>query len=119
MDSYNKRIRDLKQIAVDDGISLNPASHIAFIKFFSANPALKQAGLIVKENGNLRAIWECENEAHVALQFLGDQTLQYVIFKQRKPQAPVSRVSGRDTMDGIMHQFEAFDLKDDLYCYGR
>ena len=119
IDSYNKRIRDLKQIAVDDGISLNPASHIAFIKFFSANPALKQAGLIVKENGNLRAIWECENEAHVALQFLGDQTLQYVIFKQRKPQAPVSRVSGRDTMDGIMHQFEAFDLKDDLYCYGR
>ena len=84
MDSYKKRIRDLKQIALDDGISFNSASHIAFFEFFSANPFLKQAGLIVKENGNLRAIWEGENEAHVALQFLGDQSLQYVIFKRRE-----------------------------------
>ena len=119
MDSYDKRIRDLKQIALDDGILLNPASHIAFLKFIKANPVLKQAGLIVKENGNLRAIWKGEKEAHVALQFLGDQSLQYVTFKQRKPQAPLSRVSGLDTMDGIMHQIEAFNLKDDLHCYER
>ena len=115
LDNYVKRIQDLKEIGLDDGISLNPDSKTACLKFFRANPFLKPAGLIVKENGNLRAIWEGENEVHVGLQFLGDQSLQYVIFKQRTPEAPVSRVSGRDTMDGIMHQIEAFDLKEDLY----
>ncbi len=117
LDNYVKRIQDLKEICLDDGISLNPDSKTACLKFFRANPFLKPAGLIVKENGNLRAIWEGENEVHVGLQFLGDQSLQYVIFKQRTPEDPVSRVSGRDTMDGIMHQIEAFDLKEDLYFY--
>ena len=117
LSNYVKRIQDLKEIGLDDGISLNPDSISACLKFFFANPFLKLAGLIVKENGNLRAIWEGENEVHVGLQFLGDQSLQYVIFKQRTPEAPVSRVSGRDTMDGIMHQIEAFDLKEDLYFY--
>ncbi len=117
LSNYVKRIQDLKEIGLDDGISLNPDSITACLKFFMVNPFLKPAGLIVKENGNLRAIWEGENEVHVGLQFLGDQSLQYVIFKQRTPEALVSRVSGRDTMDGIMHQIEAFDLKEDLYFY--
>ena len=115
--NYVKRIQDLKEIGLDDGISLNPDSISACLKFFVANPFLKPAGLITKENGNLRAIWEGENEVHVGLQFLGDQSLQYVIFKQRTPEDPVSRVSGLDTMDGIMHQIEAFDLKEDLFFY--
>ena len=67
------------------------------------------------ENGNLRAVWKGENEAHIGLQFINNRSIQYVIFTRREPQSPVSRVSGRDTLDGIKRQIEAFDLKSVLY----
>ena len=37
------------------------------------------------DNGNLRAIWDDDNDddRHVALQFLGGGRVQYVIFKRR------------------------------------
>ncbi len=113
--AYERRIKVLKEQAELDGYSLNFASEGAFFDFLQKNLIIRRGRLVLMENGNLRAIWKSERETHIGLQFLANQSIQYVIFTRRKPQLPVSRVSGRDTMDGIMKQIEAFDLGDVLY----
>lgn len=67
------------------------------------------------ENGNFRAVWKSKNGVHIGLQFLDNGLIQYVIFKQRSPTLPVSRVFGRDTTDGIISLIDAFDLGSVLY----
>ena len=113
--AYKDRIRVLKEQAEFDGYLLSQPSKAAFLEFIERNPRIKRGRLLLMENGNLRAVWKGENGAHLGLQFRDRQSIQYVIFKQRKPSAPVSRVSGSDTMEGISRQIEAFDLGNVLY----
>ena len=113
--AYARRIEVLKEQAELDGYSLNRASRDAFFEFLKKNPLIRRGRLILMENGNLRAVWKGENEAHIGLQFINNRSIQYVIFTRREPQSPVSRVSGRDTLDGIKRQIEAFDLNSVLY----
>ncbi len=67
------------------------------------------------DNGNLRAIWRDEREAHLGLQFLGGGMVQYVIFKRRENEQSISRVTGRDSLEGLERQFDAFELRSLLY----
>ena len=67
------------------------------------------------DNGNLRAIWKDEHGARLGLQFLGGRMVQYVIFKRRKKEQPVSRVTGRDSLEGFERQIHAFELHSLLY----
>ena len=113
--AYASRIEVLKGQAELDGYSLNLASEEAFSEFHQKNPLIRRGRLVLMENGNLRAVWKGENGAHIGLQFINNLSVQYVIFTRREPQLPVSRVSGRDTMDGIIKQIEAFDLNGVLY----
>ena len=113
--AYTDRIEVLKEQADLDGYSLNPTSRDAFSEFRKGNPLMRRGRLVLMENGNLRAVWKSENEAHIGLQFINNRSIQYVIFTRREPQSPVSRVSGRDTLDGIKRQIEAFDLDSVLY----
>lgn len=113
--AYANRIEVLKEQAELDGYSLNRASRDAFFEFLKKNPLMKRGRLVLMENGNLRAVWKGGKEDHVGLQFINNQSIQYVIFTRRAPQSPISRVSGRDTPDGIKKQIEAFDLDSVLY----
>ncbi len=113
--AYARRIEVLREQAELDGYSLNLASEEAFYEFFQKNLLIRRGRLVLMENGNLRAVWKGENKAHIGLQFINKLSVQYVIFTRRDPQSPVSRVSGRDTMDGIKRQIEAFDLNGVLY----
>ena len=108
--AYVKRIATLVEQAELDGYSLNPPSRTAFFEFLKKNPLARRGRLVLMENGNLRAVWDGENEAHIGLQFRDTQSVQYVIFTRRRPSAPVSRVSGCDTLEGIMKQIDAFEL---------
>ena len=113
--AYASRIEVLKEQAALDGYSLNHASSAAFVEFLKNNPRIRRGRLVLMENGNLRAVWKGEKEAHIGLQFINNRSIQYVIFTRREPQSPVSRVSGRDTLAGIKRQIEAFDLDSVLY----
>ena len=113
--AYANRIEILREQAELDGYSLNFASEEAFYDFLQKNPLIRRGRLILMENGNLRAVWKGKNEAHIGLQFINNQLIQYVIFTRRESRFPVSRVSGRDTMDGIMRQIEVFDLGSVVY----
>ena len=114
--SYDNRINVLRDQAASDGYFINHESEVGFLEYFRSNPLIRRSRLVLLENGNLRAVWKGDDEAHVGLQFLGKQMIQYVIFKRRQPYFPVSRVTGIDNISGVRKQIHAFDLEDLVYA---
>ena len=110
-DTYTSRIKFLKDEAVDGGYVLNLSSEIDFWHFVCSSPEIRQGRLMLMDNGNLRAIWKDEHGSRLGLQFLGGRMVQYVIFKGRNHGQPVSRVTGRDSLEGLVRQIDAFELR--------
>lgn len=110
-DAYMARIMLLKDEAVHDGYALNFASEINFQQFIQSAPEIRKGNLVLMDNGNLRAIWKDKQGTHLGLQFLGGRMVQYVIFKQREQGQQISRVTGRDSLEGFKRQIDAFGLQ--------
>ena len=108
--AYRHRIAELSSYGMDEGTSLNEASERDFWAFVEASVSTRRAGLVLMDNGNLRAVWKGDDESHLGLHFLGDQWARYVIFKRRPASRHISRVAGTDTLEGIRVQIRAFDL---------
>ena len=107
---YRNRIEELRSDAQLDGFAMNEASEVDFWSFIESISFAQKAGLVLLDNGNLRAVWKGENGSHLGLQFLGNRLVEYVIFKRRQATKYVSRVAGRDTIVGIKKQILASDL---------
>ena len=101
--------------AVHDGYAVSPASELDFWEFVRNAPDKRQANLVLTDNGNLRAIWSDEHGSRLGLQFLGGGVVQYVIFKRQNHGQPKSRVTGRDSLEGLARQIDAHDLFALLY----
>ena len=115
IDAYTSRLELLRDEAAYDGYVLNLASEIDFKQFVREAPKIRDGNLVLMDNGNLRAIWKDERGARLGLQFLGGRMVQYVIFKRRQKEQPVSRVAGRDSFEGLERQINAFELHSLLY----
>lgn len=109
--AYWTRIELLRSDAELDGFTVNEASVEDFWSFVTSVPFVRKAELVLVDNGNLRAVWGGEEGSHLGLQFLGDHTLQYVIFRRRTGSRHISRVAGRDTFEGIKRQVRTFELE--------
>jgi hypothetical protein len=107
---YSLRIEVLRSDAEDDGFVLNEASERDFWHYIRSVPFAQKAGLVLVDNGDLRAVWKGDDESHLGIQFLGNQWVEYVIFKRRPSTIDVARVASRDTLDGVKRQIDAFDL---------
>ena len=110
LDAYSSRIAYLRDEATNDGYQLNESSERDFKQFVRSRPSIRKGDLVLLDNGNLRAIWKDEKGARLGVQFLGDSMVQYVIFSRRQADRAVSRVAGRDSLEGIVRQIEAFQL---------
>ena len=108
--AYALRIKELHGYAADDGIQLNPDSERDFWSFMDSIPIGNRADLILMDNGNLRAVWQGAGSSHVGIQFLGEQKVEYVVFKRRTDSDDVSRVAGIDTLNGVKKRIRAFGL---------
>ena len=113
--AYDNRISVLEEQAYADGYFLNSGSKETLQDFFGNNPFMRLGRLALLENGNLRAVWKGDDGSHIGLQFLDNGFIQYVFFKQRHADLPVSRAFGRDTPLGILQQISAFELDEILY----
>lgn len=114
-DAYISRIKFLRDEALHDGNVLNPASEFDFNQFVGSERNIRKSNLVLMDNGNLRAIWKDGQRSHLGLQFLGGRMVQYVIFKRREHEQQISRVSGRDSLEGLVRQIDAFGLGSLLY----
>lgn len=115
LQAYRDRIETLRTDAVRDGYGLNPASERDFWRFVRSESFIRKGNLVLIDNGNLRAVWKAEHGTHIGLQFLGGGTVQYVIFKLRAGVEGISRVVGRDSIEGVTRQIAAFDLRPLIY----
>lgn len=107
---YTRRIEQLRGYAEEDGIFVNNASVRDFWSFVRLGDPDRRAGVMLLDNGNLRAVWKDDDASHVGIQFFGDGRAEYVIFNRRPATTEVSRVAGIDTLKGIKRQIQAFDL---------
>jgi hypothetical protein len=110
--AYKERIAELITDAVIEGITPNKASERDFWAFLDALDFFRKGKLFLLDNGNLRAVWKSKTGEQIGVQFVGNGTVQYVIFKYRPRANSVSRVAGRDNIDGIQRQLAAFELDD-------
>ncbi len=110
LDVYSSRIAYLRDEATHDGYGLSESSERDFKQFVRSRPSIRKGDLVLLDNGNLRAVWKDTQSGHLGLQFLGGDMVQYVIFRRRQAIQGVSRVSGRDSLEGIARQIDAFDL---------
>ena len=113
--AYDDRISLLQEQASSEGYFLNSRSRETFLIFFTNNPLIQLGRLFLLENGNLRAVWKGDNGSHIGLQFLENGLIQYVLFKKRHTDLPVSRAYGRDTPLGVLEQISALELDQVLY----
>ena len=81
--AYKVRIDALRAAAALDGLEVNEASERDFWSFIGSPRFSRRASLALMDNGNLRAVWKGEDASHLGLHFLGEQQVQYVIFKRR------------------------------------
>ena len=110
LDAYNSRIAYLRDEATHDGYGLNKRSEDDFKQFVRSRPYMRKGNLVLMDNGNLRAIWKDQQSGRLGLQFLGGNMVQYVIFRRRQADQAISRVAGRDSLEGIERQIDAFQL---------
>lgn len=99
--AYQSRIKELNQYAKQDGFALNPTSESDFWSVIESVPLKQKAGLVLRENGNLRAVWKSGTGNRLALHFLGDRIVQYVIFTPSADHSDVSPISGTVSLDEI------------------
>ena len=108
--SYTRRIDELRGYGQLEGVRINEDSERDFWSYVPSAPSENESELILMDNGNLRAVWQDRASNHVAIQFLGRQEAEYVIFSRRADSENVSRVAGIDTLEGVKRQIHAFDL---------
>ena len=109
-EAYHARIETLRGHAASDEIEVQPASEQDFWAFVESLSSAPRAEVVLMDNGNFRAVWEDAEQSRLAIQFMGAQRGEYVIFKRRAEASEVSRVAGIDTLDGIKRQIRSFDL---------
>lgn len=107
---YGARIEDLRADAELEDIAWNKDSEKDFWSFVITNSRWRKGLLGLVNNGNLRATWKEDNGTHLALQFVGDGSAEFVIFKRRPRSLRISRAAGIDTVQGVIQQISAFDL---------
>ena len=115
LDSYESRLLSLQYDAAQDGYELSVESESDFKDFILSTAELQQGDLVLMENGNLRLVWEDDEDTQLGLQFLGSNRIQFVIFKRRSGEEHITQVAGRDSLTGLNKLIDAFDLQTLLY----
>jgi hypothetical protein len=95
------RIAELKRAGVEEGLPWSSASEDDFWSFVALWPTLREPGLILMDNGNLRAVWRNAVREQVALEFRGDRRVHFVFFARRPEGPPMARSAGEDSIARI------------------
>ena len=110
--AYEARIRALRGYAAedDDIEKVNEDSINDFWAFMKVTGFERQAGLVMLDSGDLRAVWR-ENDSHdIGLRFLGNRQVMHVIFKRGAGGQFAERAVGTDSFDGVIKQIKRLDL---------
>ena len=107
----SERIAELWALGRLEDILLDANSATQFLKFVRSLPDPKIPSIFLLDNGDVRAVWKNAGGEQVALQFIGRNQIQYVIFARRNAPPLIARSSGRDTAAGVIAQIENLGIK--------
>ena len=110
--AYEARIEILRGYASedDDIEKVNEDSIDDFWAFMKIAGFSRQAGLVLLDSGDLRAVWR-ESDGHdIGLRFIGNQKVLYVIFKYDADRQITERAVGADSFDIAIKQIKDLDL---------
>ena len=115
MEAYRCRIEELRGYGLEEEeeIAISPDSERDFLAFIQTLPGAQEAGVVLTYEGTLRAEWDDDHdpETLLALEFLGEGQIGYVIFRIMPGAAEITRVCGIEAADGIMQQIAHFQLQ--------
>ena len=103
---WRDRIRELRAA----GRALNAESKRDFWKFMRPSALLGEPAISLLENGNLHVAWDREDGIRLRVEFLGGEMAAFEIEARRRGATGVSRVSGTDTIGGVMRQTHVFEM---------
>ena len=105
------RLAELQADAEEEGIAISEGSQRDLLRFLGTHLDWRRPSLFLLDSGNFRALWRSGRE-QIALQFLGNQMIQYVIFREC-PGAPDDLASshGHDSFHGIEQLIPAFGVE--------
>ena len=107
--AYEERIAQLEGYLKEDGLTLDRKSESDFWSLMESMFFTRKAGLVLLEDGTLRAIWKDNRGNRLALLFHGNGTAQYVVFV-RQFDAPTLRKAGTVPLNGIKALIEGYGL---------
>jgi hypothetical protein len=88
------RIAELRDDAKESGELFSESSQADFSKFVSRLALTRRPSIFLLDNGNLRAVWDNEKKELIGLQFLGDGSIQFVMFRLKEGTEIMDRTSG-------------------------
>lgn len=109
------RIKELREIAFEEEIAVNDLSESDLHKFLMNWSGASDPAIFLLDGGNFRILWDASDGRQIAIQFLGDDTVQYVLFAQREGAKLPTRSAGRDTTEGVVRHIRSLDLLSILY----
>jgi hypothetical protein len=104
------RIAELKRLGSEENLPWSARSEDDFWVFVSLWPQLREPGLILMDNGNLRAMWRNAAGEQVALEFRGYKQVYFVFFARRPEGPPMARSAGEDSIQRIGEKIAADNL---------
>lgn len=106
---YKARIEQLDGYLKEDELALDPNSESDFWSLMESMLFTRKAGLVLLEDGTLRAIWKDDRGNRLALLFHGNKTVQYVVFVRRSD-TTISRQAGTIALDKTQALIEQYGL---------
>ena len=107
---YRIRIDALRVAAELEGFEIPRDSEDDFWRFINDTPFWRRANLVLRPSGNLRLVWTGPGESQVGIEFLGNQTVQYVIFKDHLDRRGLIPLADRATFDWVKGKIEEVAL---------
>jgi hypothetical protein len=114
-ETMRARIDALREDARDEQIQIHDASESDLHGFLLTWRGATDPFISLLDNGNFRILWDSEDGRQIGLQFLGNDSVQFVLFAKRDGVDQLSRSAGRDTVDGVVKQIRGLDLLSLLY----
>lgn len=103
------QVVELREYALEDGAAFSEVSATAVLRFCHELAADYEPAIFLMVNGNLRAVWQNETRDQIAIQFMPNGLLQYVMLRDR--QGLTLKALGEDVNeDKILHTAEVQEL---------
>jgi hypothetical protein len=109
------RIRELRIEALRNNEKFSEKSLLDLRAFLRELPLLERPAIFLLDSGNLRVVWRNVIKEQLALQFLGNDIAQFVIFVLRQHPQLMSRTAGIDTLAALRSRLGEQDYRHLLF----